>query len=148
MHELHSNLKVLKACSAKSITADEAGDIIDRLGFRSLEFAAHIGVNANFDADNRIDMVIEHGDASDLSDAAKPAADDVIVMSGVTYSATTGIWATIDSTDEDDAIYKVGYKGLKRYVRITFDVTGTLTGGVPIGGAAVLGGAADLPIVQ
>jgi len=42
-------------------------------------------------------------------------------------TVTSGVVLTIDATDEDNNIYKIGYVGGKRYLQLVCTVTGTVT---------------------
>lgn len=57
----------------------------------------------------------------------------------VTYGTvdSSGIFATVDAAAEDDAAYKIGYVGPKRYVRVSISRTGTHTNGTPHGAIGI-----------
>src|SRR5262249_17956038 len=85
----------------------QVGQIIDRQGYGSLTFAIALGSLA--DADATFAALVEHGDNSGLSDATTVAAGDLLgtaALAGFTFA-------------DDNATRKMGYKGSKRYVRLT-----------------------------
>lgn len=110
MRDLANHIEVRRAISPAAAVADNTAlvsQIIDLAGFGMLMFAIIIG--SLVDADATFGVLVEHGDAPDLSDAA--AVDDTNL---------TGTIATADFTfADDDKVRKIGYVGSKRYVRLT-----------------------------
>jgi len=82
-------------------------DIIDMQPNSSLTFAIATGSLA--DADATFTVLVEEGDASNLSDAAAVADADLL--------GTEALAAPLFS--DDNKVFKIGYKGIKRYVRLT-----------------------------
>ncbi len=82
-------------------------EIIDMQGNSSLTFAIATGSLA--DADATFAVLVEEGDASNLSDAAAVADADLL--------GTEALAAPLFS--DDNKVLKIGYKGIKRYVRLT-----------------------------
>ncbi|NBT49940.1 MAG: hypothetical protein EBV86_01915 [Marivivens sp.] len=109
MQDLHNNVEVRRAISPVSVADNTAqvSQIIDMQGFRSLEFAIAIGSVA--DADATFAVLVEDGDNSGLSDAAAVSDDNLLGT-----EATAGF-----QFDDDDETRKIGYRGTKRYVRLT-----------------------------
>jgi len=109
MRDLHNNVEVRRAISPVSVADNTAqvSQIIDMQGFRSLEFAIAIGSVA--DADATFAVLVEDGDNSGLSDAAAVSDDNLLGT-----EATAGF-----QFDDDDETRKIGYRGTKRYVRLT-----------------------------
>jgi len=101
--------------------------IVDRLGFDSVTWLTLIG--ANTDADATFAVLVEDGDAANLSDAA--AVDDK-------YLLGTELLAGFDYS-HDNQLRKVGYVGPKRYVRVTITPSGNNSGNIFIAGVWVLG---------
>jgi len=103
------------------------GPIIDRKGYDSLTFCLLLGTMT--DANVTGAVTFEHGDDSGLSDTAVPAATDLIgtpTLMGFQY-------------DDDIECRKIGYVGVKRYVRVTVTPTGNDSGALPIACVAILG---------
>lgn len=82
-------------------------EIIDMQPNSSLTFAIAAGSLA--DADATFTVLVEEGDASNLSDAAAVADADLL--------GTEALAAPLFS--DDNKVFKIGYKGIKRYVRLT-----------------------------
>lgn len=86
--------------------------IIDTQGFNSLAFMLLTGSLA--DAGATFTVLVEHGDVSNLSDAAAVSDDQLI---------GTEALASFDQS-HDNAARKIGYVGDKRYVRLTVTPSG------------------------
>jgi len=134
MHNAVDNKVALKIQQIASDTTT-AGEIID-LGasgevFDSLEFLVQTGTVTDGD----YTVLIQHGDESNLSDAANVADADLLgTEAGASFSADT----------DDDKTSKIGYRGAKRYVRLSIVSTNTSSGAY-IGAQALLGHPLDTP---
>ena len=109
MKDLLNNIDVKRVISPVSVsdTTAQVGQIIDRKGFDGLTYLIATGSIA--DADATFTVLLEEGDASNLSDAAAVADADLI---------GTGRWPASSLTTTTNAA-KLGYKGSKRYTRLT-----------------------------
>lgn len=109
MRDLYSNLTIRRAISPVSEAGTTAlvSQIIDRQGFDSLVFAIATGSIA--DADATFTVLVEDGDASNLSDNAAVADAEL--------NGTEALAAF--QFDDDNETRKIGYIGNKRYVRLT-----------------------------
>jgi len=128
MRDLMNNITPKVAIAPVVVTDNTAqvSAIIDRKGYDSLTFLILMGTLA--DADATFTVLVEEGAAANLSDAAAVADADLI-----------GLEATAGFTFADDgATRKIGYKGGKRYVRLTVTPSGN-SGNAPIAAVAVLG---------
>lgn len=109
MRDLHNNIHVARALSPVSVADNTAqvSQIIDRQGYESLEFVIATGSLA--DADATFVVLVEDGEASNLSDAAAVSDTNLLgteVQAGFQF-------------DDDNEVRKIGYLGDKRYVRVT-----------------------------
>ncbi len=131
MRDLANHLHAVRAISPVAATTDNTAyvsQIIDLAGFGSLVFLIIIGALA--DADATFTVLVEDGDASNLSDAA-----------AVVDAQLTGTEASAGFTFADDnKVRKIGYAGSKRYVRLTITPANN-TGNVFLSAVAVLGDA-------
>lgn len=109
MRDLYNNLSIRRAISPVSVADNTAqvSQIIDRQGFDSLVFGIAIGSVA--DADATFTVLVEDGNDSGLSDAAAVADAE---LNGT--EAAAGF-----QFDSDNQTRKIGYNGIKRYVRLT-----------------------------
>jgi len=123
-----NNIHILRAISPVVVTDNTAqvSQIIDRQGFDSLVFAIATGTLS--DADATTVVLVEDGDNSALSDAA--AVSDANLIGTELLAAF--------QFDDDNETRKIGYKGSKRYVRLTITPSAN-TGNIPLCALAILG---------
>lgn len=109
LFDISNKLNFKRAISPVSVADNTAqvSQIIDTQGSKSCMFAILLGSLA--DADATFAVTIDHGDAANLSDAASVPSD---MLNG-----TTALASFIFS--DDDKVRKIGYRGDKRYVRLT-----------------------------
>jgi hypothetical protein len=117
--DLHNNLKLNPSHNPQAAITGNAttnGAIIDTQGFESVEFSIQSGVIT----DGTFTPNVQEGDAANLSDAATVAAGDLLgTLAAATFVATT----------DNNKTKKIGYKGIKRYVRLQLIGSGQTTGG-------------------
>ena len=128
MRDLLNRIHVKRAISPVSVsdTTAQVSQIIDTAGYDALVFAIATGSIA--DADATFAVLVEDGDVSTLSDAA--AVDDAYLIGTEALAAF--------QFDDDNEVRKVGYKGLKRYVRLTVTPTGNASAAL-LSAVAILG---------
>lgn len=128
MRDLHNNINVKRVISPVSVSDNTAqvGQIIDHQGFDALEYVIATGSLA--DADATFTVLLEDGDAANLSDAAA-VADAFLLGTEALASFNYG---------DDDKVFKLGYKGNKRYTRLTITPANNASAAV-ISAVAVLG---------
>lgn len=128
MRDIANSLHVLPAIAPVVATDNTAlvSAIIDLQGYGGAMFAIATGTLA--DADATFTVLLEEGDAANLSDAAAVADADLI-----------GLEATASFTYANDGVTrKLGYIGAKRYVRLTITPAAN-SGNAPICAMAILG---------
>jgi hypothetical protein len=146
MRDLMSNIQVRRAISPAASLLDNTpivSQVIDRQGFFSLGFAILIG--AVPDADATYTVLVEHGDAANLSDAA--AVPDAELIGSDPNSVTAPEAQAGFTFASDDQVRKIGYRGSRRYVRLTITPAAN-TGATLIAAVALLGNAEVKPVVQ
>ncbi len=114
MHDLHNNIKCsLAEPPVAAVTDDTAfvSSILDTANFGSAEFVGIFGTNT--DANATFTVLVEDGDNSSLTDNA--AVDDVFLL---------GVEAMSLDFADDNSVFKIGYIGPKRYVRVTVTPSG------------------------
>lgn len=134
MQDLFNNVhvkRVLSPVSVADITA-QVGEIVDRQGYDSLTYVIATGSIA--DADATFTVLLEEGDVSNLSDAAAVADADLL--------GTEALAAF--QFDDDNEVRKLGYKGHKRYTRLTITPVANASAAV-LSAVAVLGHPASAP---
>jgi hypothetical protein len=134
MRDLHNNIHVLRVISPVSVADNTAqvGQIIDRQGYHSLEYVIATGSIA--DADATFAVLLEESDDSGMSGATAVADADLIgteTLAGFQF-------------DDDNETRKLGYKGHKRYTRLTITPSANASAAL-LSAVAVLGHPANAP---
>jgi len=134
--DLENNLKVEQKLDPAVLTASETAlASFDVQNYGSLMFLALVGQSGDtLSGSVYAELELEHSD----DDSTFEACADADLSEAVT-GTNTGTFAKIDDPAEDEAVFKVGYKGHKRYVRPVVRLTGTHTNGIPVGIVAVGG---------
>ncbi|PDT79962.1 hypothetical protein [Sinorhizobium sp. BJ1] len=135
IREIHNDIHPVPLFAPKAAVTDDTAQvsaIIDTLGFEACELVFVTGTNA--DADATFAVLVQDGDAANLSDAA--AVDDAYLVGTEAQAAYTFA--------DDGECRKIGYRGSKRYVRMTITPTGN-TGNIFLAGVAVLGKPVSTP---
>lgn len=126
---LHNKIEVRRMISPVSVSDNTAqvSQIIDLQGYDACEIVVATGSLA--DADATFTALLEDGDAANLSDNAAVAS-----------TARLGSLPSFVFSD-DDKVFKVGYLGAKRYIRLTItpaaNASAALFSAVAILGAAM-----------
>lgn len=134
MKDLFNQIHPLRVISPVSVadTTAQVGQIIDKRGFESLTYVIATGSIA--DADATFTVLLEEGDAANLSDAAAVADADLL--------GTEALAAF--QYDDDNETRKLGYIGSKRYTRLTITPVNNASAAV-VAAVAVLGNPAIAP---
>lgn len=135
MRDTYHSLKFVTAI-APVTSADNTpivGAIVSHAGFQSLTYAIQTGILADTDA--FFTVLLEHGDAPNLSDAVPVPDEDLI-----------GTEALAGFTFVDDAVTrKLGYIGDKGYTRLTITPTAN-SGSAPVSAMGVLSHSNTRPV--
>ena len=128
---LFAMCKVSPIIDPITITADTDGtNVIDNLGYIELMIIAHIGVTAaTLDGSNYIELQLQHSNTLTDGDYVAVPNDD---LSKYVTGSAVGTFALINADSKDNTVYFTAYKGMKRYVRLKINKTGTVVG-LPIG---------------
>ena len=125
--DLHNSINVKRVISPVSVADNTAqvGQVVDSKGFGSLEYIIETGSIA--DADATFAVLLEESDASGSGYTAVADADLLgsEALAGFIFS-------------DDNKVFKLGYKGIKRYTRLTITPTGNASAAL-ISAIAVLG---------
>jgi len=124
---MKDNISVVSNIDPDDYVADITGTTIDLQGFNSATFALLLGTIT----DGTFTPKLQHGDASDLSDAADVAAGDI---NGTLAAAASDTNQTVD------------YVGTKRYVRMFVTVTGSPATGAQLACAVIKGKPSLAPV--
>ena len=128
MRDIHNNINPVKPGIGYAVddTAIVSG-IVDVQGFDALEFLIATGTIT--DADATAVVLVEEGDAANLSDATAVADADLLgteVLAAFTFALDLGC-------------RKIGYIGKKRYVRLRVTPVGNTVTAFPVAIIPVLG---------
>jgi hypothetical protein len=128
MRDMMNNIQTVPAI-APVVVADNTAQvsaIIDLQNYDACTFVITTGTLA--DADATFAVTMDHGNASNLSDAAAVTSADLV-----------GTYALAGFTFADDGeTRKIGYVGARRYVRLTVTPSSN-SGNAPLAAIAVLG---------
>jgi hypothetical protein len=133
--DLMNNIDLKRGISPAATAADNTAivsQIVDTRGYESATFVILTGSLP--DADATFAVTIDHGDVSNLSDAASVPTDMLLgttALAGFTFAA-------------DDSVRKIGYVGPKRYVRVTITPAANSSASL-IAGVWILGHPALVP---
>lgn len=127
MRDIKANMKHdFGLCAVVKIDADGAS--VDMQEFKEVAFYATVGASGDtLSGSVKLDIGLEHSD----DNSTFSACSDAEVLGAVT-SGSTGIFAIIDGSADDEKVYVAQYRGTKRYVRASITATGTHTNGTPV----------------
>lgn len=133
--DLYNAVSVVRALSPVSVSDNTAqvSQILDRRGFNAVMLGILTGSIA--DADVTFTVLLEHGDAANLSDAVAVPDEDLIgteALAGFQF-------------DDDNETRKLGYKGVKRYLRATITPANNASAAL-LAAFWLLGGAQQGPV--
>jgi hypothetical protein len=129
LRDLMNHIDVKCLFAPKAAVTDNTAQvsaIIDVRDCKSVTLALVTGVLSDVDA--TFAVLVEEGDDSALADNAAVADDDLIgteVLAGFTFALDSGC-------------RKIGYRGSKRYIRVTVTPTNNAAGNLFLGGIAIL----------
>lgn len=151
MRDLHSNIKAVQHVAAALKTAtDTPSNGIDRSGFSSLEFLIAIGAVTNIANSPQPTWAFKLQESDSISSGFTDVVDANMVLVGSAKSpvaapnSSTGVFLTVDDAAEDAQVYRIGYIGNKRYVRVISTAVNT-PGNTPLAIIAILGNPALAP---
>jgi len=110
--QLSSRLSIEQSLTPAARTANTTGTGVDLAGFHSA--AVYIITGAITDGTHTFEV---------------QESDDNTTFTAVADSDLHGTEPAVGATD-DNKVYEIGYKGKKRYIRVSVTVTSATTGGV------------------
>jgi hypothetical protein len=122
MKDLYNNLAVAAVLDPIAVAATAVHTDIDLAGFNSCVLLIHLGLDAGsgLSSSHKLVFTLDHSDDGTTYEAVTTA--DMLDL-----TVSEGVVLTIDSTDEDNTLYKLGYVGGKRYLQLTYTETGTVS---------------------
>ena len=135
MQDNFNNTVVSQLLTPLVRTADVNATGHDKWNWRSVLHLAQFGITGDtLSGSVYVDVFLEHSTALSSGYAA---VTDVAEITGAMLDITTGKLCRVDANAEDDQLYKVEYKGTKRYSRLRFDFVGSHSNGIEIGALAI-----------
>jgi len=122
MKDLYNKLGVVSILDPIAISATAIKEDIDLAGFNSACLLINCGLDdgTGLAADHKFVFTLQH--SYDGDNYANVETKDVL---GV--EVTSGVVLTIADTDSDNTLYKIGYVGGRRYLKLVYTVTGTVS---------------------
>ncbi len=142
MKDMHNNILVDQAIGLATLTADNVPAAVDLSGFKSAEILLAIGAGGiTFTGTNKIEFKLTHSDDDVTYDDVVDA--DMLGVSDV----AGGIIKDLKTAHASAAVYRFGYKGNRRYLKLLADFSGTHGTGTPIAAMVVKGEPRNAPVV-
>ena len=141
MKDLSNNISPAVSLAAAVRSAAANGTGVDLQGYESATVLVDVGAEGDtLSSSVHFEISLEESDDdSTYTDVAQASIIDGTIASG-------GIFLKLDGTtggdpDTTGGIFRVGYVGNKRYIRVVIAKTGTHSTGTPIGAMVVRGSA-------
>ena len=129
-------VRQLLAPATRTASANSAS--CDLKGVEAATFAVSYGAAGDtLSASVKIEAKLQESD--DGSTWADVSGSDLV-------GTTTNQFALADANADANAVYVVGYRGTKRYVRVVVTYTGTHTNGTPCAAYAILSKQSKAPV--
>lgn len=126
LRDMTNDLGIARGISPAAAGTDNTAiesETLDMQGKWAAAFLILIG--ANTDANATFAVLVEHSDNSDMS-SPEAVPDDMLNLTEVSAGFT--------AANDDNEVRKIGYRGDKRYVRVTITPTGNDSGNIFIAG--------------
>ena len=143
MKDMHSAMLAVVAIGNAALAADNTPAAIDLQGYNAAEILLAIGAGGiTFDATNKVEFTLTHSD-DDSTYTAVADAD----MLGVS-SISSGIIKSLVAAHAAAAVYRFGYVGGKRYLKLLAAFSGTHGTGTLIVAIVLKGRGYDSPQID
>lgn len=127
MKDIHSNFNFAVVLGTAVYSADNTPAAIDLQGVNAAEIILAIGAGGiTFSGTNKIEFVLTHSD--DNSTYTNVTDADMLGVTGI----ANGIIKSLIAAHATPAVYRFGYKGPRRYLKLLADFSGTHGTGTPI----------------
>lgn len=141
MKDIHSAITRVLAIAAATYAADNTEVAVDRKGYESVEILLDIGAGGiTFSGTNKIEFKLTHSDDG----STYTAVTDADMLGGLAV-ASGGIIKSLVAAHAAGAVYRYGYKGNKRYLKLLADFSGTHGTGTPFAASVLLGRGLNQP---
>ena len=141
MRDLHQVLNVGQLLGNAVIAADSTPVAVDLAGYKGAEIILCIGIGGiTFSGANKIEFVLTH--SHDDSVYANVVDADMLGCAPI----SNGIIKALTSAHAAAAMYRFGYVGPRRYLKLLADFTGTHGTGTSLAAACVRGYPSFAPV--
>jgi hypothetical protein len=125
MRDFYTMLLATLALTSQTIAQDASadGEIIDMRDADSATWLIGLGT---VPASQAVTITLRHGDESDLSDAATVPIKDALI--GASSDNESSSDASVAAAAGESGVFKIGYVGIKRYVRVRVTTVGGASG--------------------
>lgn len=128
MKDIHSGMTVAAIFGPVAMNADNTPAAIDLRGYDAAELILGIGIGGiTFDGSNKIEFKLTHSDDDSTYDAVTVAD-----MVGLASVGSGGIIKSLVAAHSAAAVYRFGYRGGRRYLKLLADFTGTHGSATPV----------------
>src|SRR3954451_24504679 len=120
MKDLHSSVSLAVLIGAATLAADNTPAAVDLRGYEAAEIALSIGIGGiTFTGSNKVEFKLTHSDDDSTYTAVTDA--DMLGVTGI----SSGIIKSLIVAHAAAAVYRFGYRGGKRYLKLLADFSGT-----------------------
>lgn len=135
MRGMHSSVTRAVLIAAATYSADNTPASVDLRGHDAAEILLDIGAGGiTFSDTNKIEFKLTHSD--DDSTFTAVTVDDMLGLSAV---GSGGIIKSLTAAHATAGVYRFGYTGGKRHLKLLADFSGTHGTGTPISASVLLG---------
>ena len=140
MRDLFTHLSPATLVAPATLTADNTPLVVDLRGCRSALILLSIGAGGiTFDATNKIEFVLRHGDTAVAAEHTPVTAGEVALDALASGAIASGIVRALTAAHASATIQKIGYSGSRRYLSLLADFSGTHGTGTPISATVARG---------
>ena len=135
--DFKNNIAINTLLEAQDLVhTDTLSEILDTVEMQGVLLAVAVGALTGVTVANYLTPILQESDTTAGADFTDVATGNMI-----------GAFTKIDSATEDSVVQQVGYKGGKRYVRVSLDYTGTgITAGI-VGVFGLVGMGKEAPVI-
>jgi len=141
MKDLYNNIDPVSLLDPITVSATATLTDIDLQGAASATLLIATGLDGGAGLDGSNNLVFTLKDSDDGTTYANVETKDMLDL-----TVASGVVLTIDAVGEDNTLYKLGYKGGRRYLELTYTETGDVQ--MPMGITLVKGHLRDAPPIS
>jgi len=148
MKDLHSNIKIEQAIAPKTYSTGITGTAdIDLAGYGSCEIEITYGDHADT-LSSSVDFDVELHDSPDTGAGVHGSWTDVGAIDVLGVTPSSGIINHVEADADTNQVYRVGYVGPCRFLKVDVTANGTHSTGTIIGINVIKGNPLDSPVAN